>query len=367
MTAHLGNHESPLVVHVIPSALGRGAQRAARILVDRLNEPGVVEHRLLALFDGTPDVDVDMSLGISAGSRPGKGLDPRLALKLRRFLAPLHPAAVVAHGGDAMKYALPAVIGTKSALVYCVIGTYAGRHTQFHEWPWRRIIARADLVVAVGDEVLDECIGRFRAAPRNVIVIPNGRDPIRFRPRSDSSQSAKSTLIYVGALTAQKQPDRFFEIVRRLRSEGRSFRAVVVGDGPLASSLGPVAEAHGVEMLGARSDVAELLRSSDVFVFTSRPTGEGMPGVLIEAGLSGLAVVSTPVPGASTVVCNGRTGLIVEDSVATLSAAVRELLDDPDRRGAMGRSARTRCESEFNLDLMAERWQSALEPMLSVK
>ena len=60
--------------------------------------------------------------------------------------------------------------------------------------------------------------------------------------------------------------------------------------------------AHGVELLGPRSDVPELLRSADVFVFTSLPTGEGMPGVLIEAGLSGLPAVSTPVPGAATVV-----------------------------------------------------------------
>jgi glycosyltransferase involved in cell wall biosynthesis len=364
MTPHLGKDENPLVVHVIPSALGRGAQRAARILVDRLNEPGLVHHCLLSLFDGPPDVDVDLTLGYSAGNRPGKGFDPRLALRLRKFLAQLDPAAVVAHGGDAMKYALPAVIGTRRALVYCVIGTYAGRPTQFHEWPWRRIIAQADLVIAVGDEVLDECTGRFRVTPRKAVVIPNGRDPSQFRPRSDSSETAEATLIFVGALTPQKQPDRFVEVVRRLRAEGRPFRAVLVGDGPLATTLAPLAVAHGIELLGPRSDVAELLRRSDVFVFTSRPTGEGMPGVLIEAGLSGLPVVSTPVPGAASVVCDGRTGMIVDDSVVTLAAAVRELLDDPDRRAAMGKSARTRCESEFNLDLMAERWQTALQPMV---
>ena len=101
----------------------------------------------------------------------------------------------------------------------------------------------------------------------------------------------------------------------------------MVGDGPLAGELAPLAAARGVELLGPRSDVPELLRGSDVFVFTSLPTGEGMPGVLIEAGLSGLPAVSTPVPGAATVLADGTTGVIVDDSVAAMVAAVGELLD----------------------------------------
>ena len=360
MTPHLEDDGSPLVVHVIPSPRGRGAQRAARVLVDRLNEPGVARHCLLGLFDGPPEVAIDVALWVGGGSRTAEGFDPRYALRLRRVLGQLRPAAVVAHGGDAMKYALPAVIGTGCPLAYCVIGTYAGSPTRLHEGLWKRIMAHADLVVAVGDEVLDECTKRFRVDPRRAVVIPNGRDPSQFHPLSDPAGGTHATLIFVGALTPQKQPERFIEVVRCLRANARPVRAVMVGDGPLAGTLGPLAAADGVELLGPRSDVPDLLRHSDLFVFTSLPTGEGMPGVLIEAGLSGLPVVSTAVPGAATVLCNGRTGVIVDDSVAAMAEAVAELLDNADRRVAMGLSARTRCESEFNLDLMAQRWRNAL-------
>lgn len=364
MTAHPGKDDSPLVVHVIPSPRGRGAQRAARALVDRLDEPGVVRHRLLGLFDGPPEVEIDFPLGQPGGSHPAEGFEPRLAFRLRKVLARLDPAAVVAHGGDAMKYGVPAVIGTGRPLVYCVIGTYAGPPAHLHVWLWRRIMARADLVVAVGDEVLDECTGRFRVAPQRAVMIPNGRDPSQYHPRSGSADSAAATLIFVGALTPGKQPDRFVEVVRRLRAEGRAVHALIVGDGPLADTLVPLAAAQGIELLGPRSDVPELLRHSHVFVFTGRPTGEGMPGVLIEAGLSGLPAVSTPVPGAATVLCDGCTGVIVDDSVATMATAVGQLLDDPDRRAAMGASARRRCASAFTLDLMAERWRDALQPLV---
>jgi glycosyltransferase involved in cell wall biosynthesis len=364
MTADLGKEGGTLVLHVIPSPRGRGAQRAARLLVDRLDEPGVVRHRLLALFDGPHEVEIDLPLGHQGGNRPAEGFDPRLALRLRKAVTRLQPAAVVAHGGDAMKYAVPAVIGTGCPLVYCVIGTYAGASAPLRVSAWRRVMARADLVVAVGDEVLGECTGRFHVPAERAVMIPNGRDPSLYRPRSDPAASTVATLIFVGALTPQKRPDRFIEVVRTLRAEGRAVGALLVGDGPLAGDLALQAD-QGIDLLGPRADVPELLRRADLLVFPSLPTGEGMPGVLIEAGLSGLPTVSTPVPGAATVLRDGLTGLIVDGSVASMAAAVGQLLDDPDRRAAMGTAARRRCESAFTLDLMAQRWHAALQPMVS--
>jgi glycosyltransferase involved in cell wall biosynthesis len=364
MTVDRLGDSGPLVVHIVPSPRGRGAELAARMLVDQLDEPGVVRHRLLGLFAGPPEVALDVSLDHHGGNRPTEGFEPRLALRLRRVLTHLDPVAVVACGGDAMKYAVPAVIGTARPLVYCVIGTYMGPPTALRVSVWKHIMARADLVVPVGDEVLDESIERFAVSPDRAIVIPNGRDPSLYRPRSDEAPSTNHPrLIFVGALTAQKQPDRFIEVVARLRAQGRSITAQMVGDGPLADALAPSAAEQGIELLGSRADVPELLRNADVLVLTSRPP-EGMPGVLIEAGLSGLPAVSTPVPGAATVIDDGRTGLIVDDSAATVADAVGQLLDDPARRAAMGACARIRCESEFSLALMANRWHAVLQPLV---
>lgn len=352
------------VVHIIPSPRGRGAQRAARMLVDGLNRLGPPRHSLLALFDGPPEVDTDLSLAhISKRDRPAEGFDPRLAMRLRSTIRRLRPVAIVAHGGDAMKYALPAVLGSGTPLVYCVIGTYAGTAFRPRVWMWKRTMASASLVVAVGHQVAEECMTRFGVRPERVKEIPNGRDPSLFHP-ANAQASEQPTLIFVGALTPQKRPDRFVEVVRRLRATGRPFRARMVGDGPLATTLIPGAEAEDIELLGPRSDIPELLRSADVFLFTSLPAGEGMPGVLIEAGLSGLAAVSTRVPGASEVILDGVTGILVDDSTAAMVDAVGRLLDDTGRRSAIGVAARSRCESEFSLDVMAMRWRAALQTLL---
>jgi glycosyltransferase involved in cell wall biosynthesis len=139
----------------------------------------------------------------------------------------------------------------------------------------------------------------------------------------------------------------------------------MVGDGPLEGDLRVVAEEAGVEMLGRRDDVPRLMSDSDIFVFTSLAPGEGMPGVLIEAGMAGLATVATRVPGARDVVEDGVTGLIVPiDDKPGLVAAVRRLVLDPELRGGMGLRARERAVEKFSLQASVENWHQVLDPLL---
>jgi glycosyltransferase involved in cell wall biosynthesis len=122
-----------------------------------------------------------------------------------------------------------------------------------------------------------------------------------------------------------------------------------------------------VELLGARGDVAEVLQGTDVLVFPSLPRGEGMPGVLIEAGMSAVPVVATSVPGVDAIVADGETGCVVGvDDFDALVEATARLIADPVRRRAMGQAARARCLERFSMDVVATGWRAALVPMLAV-
>ena len=59
-------------------------------------------------------------------------------------------------------------------------------------------------------------------------------------------------MLFVGALTDGKGPDRFIEVVARLRAEGTQLRAELIGDGPLREAVAGPAEDAGVELLGSR-------------------------------------------------------------------------------------------------------------------
>jgi glycosyltransferase involved in cell wall biosynthesis len=139
----------------------------------------------------------------------------------------------------------------------------------------------------------------------------------------------------------------------------------MIGDGPLETSLRADADRAGVEMLSRRDDVPDLLCRSDIFVFTSLAPGEGMPGVLIEAAMAGLATVATRVPGARDVIEDGVTGWLVDiDDRAGMVDAVRRLVTDSELRTSMGRKARERAIEKFSLQASVENWHRVLDPLL---
>ena len=358
--------DEPLVLHVIPTPLARGAQREARALADELDSPGHRAHRVLCLFDGPDEVAVDLSLHLSDGATPGVGYHWRAVPRVRAALDALDPVCVVAHGGEPLKYLVPAMAGRRRPLAYYAIGTYgapAARRAQVELW--RRLLARVDAVAAEGDEVAEECVRLLGVPAAKVTMTPNGRDPRVFYPRLDGRDAGIPTVAFIGALTEGKRPTRFIEAVAVLRDRGLRFRAVLIGDGALRGTVEGSAAAAGIELLGSRSDVAELLGRADVMVFPSRPQGEGMPGVLIEGGLSGLPIVATDVPGVRTVIDDGTTGDVVgvEDLDGMVDALAR-LVGDEDLRQTMGTSARARCITRFSIGAVGALWLQVLTPLL---
>jgi glycosyltransferase involved in cell wall biosynthesis len=355
----------PLVLHVIPTPVARGAQREARALADHLDTPGRRHHRVLSLFEGQAEVAVDANLGLPGGDASSVGFDPRVVFRLRSALRRMDPDVVVAHGSEPLKYLVPAMLGRRRPLAYYAIGTYSGSRGALQVRLWRQLMGRADVVAAEGEDVRNECIQKLGVLDRRITVAPNGRDPDRFHPPPHHGPSPIPVVVFVGALTQGKGPDRFIQAIIGLRARGIRLEARLIGDGPMRQTLVGPAEAAGVEVLGSRPDVDEQLRAADVLVFPSRPAGEGMPGVLIEAALSGLPVVATAVPGVPSIVKDGETGFVVPvDDVPAMIQAMAKLLDDPELRASMGRAARQHGLDNFSLRAVGQRWLAILQPLL---
>lgn len=355
----------PLVLHVIPTAIARGAQREARALATALDVPATRHHRLLSLFAGPDQVGVDLALDHPGGDAAAVGFDPRLVMALRSLLKRTRPSVVVAHGGDPLKYLVPALLGMGVPLAYYATGTFEHARRPARVALWRFLVGRADVVAAEGEEVLAQCRGLLHVREDRSLLAPNGRDPEEFHPPEGPVDRDVPVLVFVGALTSGKRPQRFVEVVAELRRRGLGVRAMVCGDGPLAPELADSARSARVDLLGSRSDVAEILRGADIFVFPSLPTGEGMPGVLIEAGLTGLPVVATAVPGVRTIVVDEVSGFVVDvDDLDAMVVATARLVGGPDLRRAMGEAARQRCGERFSLAAVAACWTAFLDPLV---
>jgi len=97
--------------------------------------------------------------------------------------------------------------------------------------------------------------------------------------------------------------------------------------------------ANQVHILGARSDVPDLLRACDIFIFPSLYEGLGI--ALIEAMAAGCVCVATNTRPLEEVVNNGVDGLLVPPrNEAALAEAVCGLLAAPARRASLAAEAR---------------------------
>lgn len=273
---------------------------------------------------------------------------------------------VIAHGSTTLPVCAIGLAGTGVPFVYRNIGDprhWAG--TPLRRVRVRRALKRAAAVVAIAEIARDLLEGDYGVPIGRLTVIPNAVDPDRFAipdpaARSDARRSLsvldeQPVLAIVGALSPEKDVGAAIDAVGTMPE----FQLVIVGDGPdrpeLEARAARVAPGR-VQFLGTRSDPRDVYAAADVVVMTS--TTEGLPAVLIEAGLCGLPVVTTDVGFVREVVTDRVSGVVVTPGdPAALVAGIEAARVN---RDAMGARAREICASKFALSAAAEAWEKVL-------
>jgi glycosyltransferase involved in cell wall biosynthesis len=120
-----------------------------------------------------------------------------------------------------------------------------------------------------------------------------------------------------------------------------------------------------VVLLGAlgHPEVIERLRGADILCLPS--FAEGVPIALMEAMALGLPVLTTRVMGIPELVEDGASGLLVAPGNRDeLASALQRLIEDDGLRRALGRAARERVVSQFDLWRSARQLRAAFEDQL---
>ena len=91
---------------------------------------------------------------------------------------------------------------------------------------------------------------------------------------------------------------------------------------------------------------------------------DGLGHSVLEAMAVGRPVIATRVGGVPEVVRDGQEGFLVEPTVASLAAAMRQAAADPERLRLLGRAARTRVESGFTVEQMCLGYRAEYEAVL---
>lgn len=215
-----------------------------------------------------------------------------------------------------------------------------------------RLLRDADSMIAVSADIGEELVSLGLPADR-IARIPNGVDTGRFHPTNHRTRSpdGRIDVIATGRLAPEKRLVELASRWDRVTAAWPDARLVLVGDGPESDRLDGI---DGVELLGQRSNVAELLRDADVYVSAS--CAEGLSNSLLEAMASGLPCVVTDVGGVRDLIRQPSQGVVVPvDDLDQLVAELIALIGDVDRRRRMRRAARRRVFDENALVRTAER------------
>jgi glycosyltransferase involved in cell wall biosynthesis len=361
------------ILHLISSTDRRGAQIFASDLVGALTATGVEQH-VVALRGATGAATpfaAPLSELIADG--PQGRFDARIRRGVGAAIADLGPDVIQAHGGETLKYAIPASLRRRAPVVYRRIGsTPAWASSVAQRALYGSLARRAAAVIAVSEATREETLRLLRVPTERVVTIPNAVDASRLVVDGDRDDvrralgvaSQAPVAVSVGALTWEKDPRGQVEIAAEVLQRIPGAMFLMAGDGPLRGEVEATVAGRGlrerVRVLGVRQDVPDLLAASDVLVLASGT--EGSPAVVIEAGLLGLPVAAYAIGGVPELVEDGRTGLLAPPGDrAALAAAVGSLLLDADRRAAMGAAGAERCRTVFEIGSVAPRYLEVYE------
>ena len=220
-------------------------------------------------------------------------------------------------------------------------------------------LARYDRVI-VFSQMQAEVLIRLGVAADRLAVIPNGVDTDRWAPSRHAGDAlllqrvrqrlgSERTFLYMGRLATEKNVEALLRAWRLVSPKG--CRLVIVGDGPLRSTLQNSFNESGILWWGYEADLntrIALMQCAEVFVLPSLV--EGLSLALLEAMASGTACIATDA-GADGEVLGGGAGIVLStQGVATqLRTLLPVLRDQPVLTAELGRRARQRALERYTL------------------
>lgn len=259
------------------------------------------------------------------------------------------------------------------------------QRTGLIQWYLRAFCKKCDLLLAPTPGIRDQLRHSGISVP--VGVLPTGIPGDRFRSgqkrdmrgKADAftgqkrDMRGKADYLFVTVSRLAKEKNLFYQlselaILKELLSaQGKTFRHVIIGDGPLRDELQKEAKRLKIEenliFTGniPNADIPEYLAAADLFLFTSRSETQGI--VVLEAMAAGLPVAAVEATGVRDVVVSGQNGMLCPQGSGWLADTVLTILQKPEKYRQMQQAAveTALAYSEETVAERAERYYISVE------
>ncbi|MDP2834783.1 MAG: glycosyltransferase [Pseudomonadota bacterium] len=231
-------------------------------------------------------------------------------------------------------------------------------------------------VASTGERLRETLIRDLGLAPERVTSVPTGIDTVRFQPGDRIAARQALGLAtdsrWIGIVATLRSWKGHLHLLEALARMGRDdVNLVIVGDGPyrevIEQRIGELGLGARVTLAGEQRNPELWLRALDLFCLPSY-ANEGVPQALMQAMLTGLPVISTPVGAITEIIEDGRTGLIVPpQNPAALAAAAERLLTDAALAQRLGAAARADAVERFGFERMIGRMETIFANAIAPK
>ena len=381
-TEHPGPVQAPLIVHLIHRLDVGGLENGLINLINQM-PPERYRHAIVCLKDFSNFHHRIKAEGveiIALNKREGK--DWRHYVHLYRTLKRLQPALIHTRNLASIEGQLLALAAGIKLRVHSEHGRDAndvdGKNRK-HRLLRRLLRPLVGHFITVSRDLQRWLIDSIGVPVTQVTQINNGVDSLQFHPRLGPAATIGpagflcAQAFVIGSVGRMIDAKDFATLVRAfvlLTADGQRplLRLMIIGDGPCRSQCQALLQEAGLRDMawlpGARDDIAQLMRSMDLFVLPSLT--EGSSNTILEAMASGLPVVATAVGGNVDLVQPGCTGALVAPMAPHLLAlAINNYCSTPGLAKQHGMLARRAVLSHYSLPAMANGYLAVYDALMT--
>ncbi|MDU0353453.1 glycosyltransferase [Paraglaciecola aquimarina] len=344
-----------------------------------------VAKEIIKATNQTKDIDSYLVLRQKKSTTPDKveqfnaqGIDTRVVsgalhlltiYQLYRLCKELQPDILLVHGFSEHLW------GRYAGLLAKVPHLIHVEHNSRERYSWLRLkqakwlTKYTDKIVGCSEGVESALLARGFPASK-VISIANGINPLPYQAvESIPFEKRKPHLIMASRFARQKDHASLISALAILKNRGTTVNVSFAGLGNkhhLATAKKQVQSLgleQQVDFLGHCTNLPELLQAHQIFVLSTHY--EGMPLVVIEAMMSGCAVIASDVVGVKEMFEHKVDGYLVEpQSPLSLADGIEKLIRDPKFSQLLSRNGHRKALKQFTIEKMASQYQQLFRTLI---
>lgn len=190
-----------------------------------------------------------------------------------------------------------------------------------------------DKIICVSRNDYNEAVKNKITSAKKITVIHNGINPADYNFQEGTEKE------FVVGTIGESTKNKGHKYLREIEKDFPNIKFNIISGVPNAS---------------------KYLKNFDIFVLPSLK--EGLPYVILEAGLAGLPVIASDVGGIPEIIENGKSGLLIPPAnPKEIASAIKKLIEDKTLRENLAKNLHEKIKKEFFLDKMLRETISLYE------